>query len=230
MKTLLVFLALGSLAFADPLDVITLTDGTVLRGHVTVLKPGDQVEMVLLDQRTQSIAWNDMIDKVGPSFPCDPAAELHTAAPGKLPLVIDSSEPAQINVNDVPVCASTPCTVYVRPGEDVRVAAINGYSDPCAVDVPVAGIPEHVTLHPVSAGNSKRGVGLLIAGIGMAVAGTATAALAASTAGDTHLGGDTSVIEGIGGGIAAGGVGTIIGGIVLMSRKNTAVIDGALHF
>jgi hypothetical protein len=150
---------------------------------------------------------------------------------------VDSSEPAQLNVGDVPVCAMTPCTVYAQPGSTLHLAAINGYSDPCAVDVPVGITSENVTLHPVSASYHKTGLALLIAGIGMTVAGTAVAAIGASYGNEPHFDGtrvtysdDSTTPEAVGGAIAGAGVGTLVGGIVLLSKKNTAVVDGAFHF
>ena len=75
-------------------DVLTLHDGTVLRGDVTILKPGDHVEIVLLDGRSQNIPWSDVASSAGPSFPAAATPRyaehyLHPSA-GRVPLVIDS--------------------------------------------------------------------------------------------------------------------------------------------
>ena len=75
-------------------DVVTLRDGTVLRGHVTELKPNDHVEIVLLDGRTQSVAWGDLASTRGPSFPAlarkNLAAKYLQPSPGRVPVELDA--------------------------------------------------------------------------------------------------------------------------------------------
>ncbi len=50
-------------------DVIALRDGTILRGRVAEMRPGDHVEIVLLDGRTQTVPWSEIVSSAGPSFP-----------------------------------------------------------------------------------------------------------------------------------------------------------------
>ena len=75
-------------------DVVTLRDGTILRGHVTELRPNDHVEIVLLDGRTQIVQWGDLAASSGPSFPA--AARRNLAqrylqpSPGRVPIELDA--------------------------------------------------------------------------------------------------------------------------------------------
>ncbi len=82
-------------------DVITLRDGTILRGHVTTLKPGVQLELVLLDGRTETIAWSDVLSSVGPSFPeapHRPGEKFLQPAPGRVPVVLEAPRPVAVGV------------------------------------------------------------------------------------------------------------------------------------
>lgn len=49
-------------------DVITLRDGTLLRGHVAELRPTQQVTIVLLSGETRVVAWDQLASTTGPSF------------------------------------------------------------------------------------------------------------------------------------------------------------------
>ena len=75
-------------------DVVTLRDGTILRGHVTLLKPNDHLEIVLLDGRTQSVQWSLIAASVGPSFPAPktrPAERFLKPAPGRARVIVEST-------------------------------------------------------------------------------------------------------------------------------------------
>jgi hypothetical protein len=81
-------------------DVLTLRDGTILRGHVTEMRPGDHVEIVLLDGRSQVVPWAQLAASEGPSFPlvrANPAARFVQPSPGRVPVVVES-ERASITV------------------------------------------------------------------------------------------------------------------------------------
>ncbi len=82
-------------------DVITLRDGTILRGHVTELRPGDHVEIVLLDGRPRTISWNDIGASSGPSFPVhesDRVARWLHPSPGRVPVLLDAPRPIAVGV------------------------------------------------------------------------------------------------------------------------------------
>jgi hypothetical protein len=108
--TIVCLLSFSPVAFAQPApistvdgsDVVTLRDGTILRGHVTELKPGDHVELVLLDGRTQTIQWSEIAASAGPSFPVskpNPAARFLAPAPDRVPVQIASTgKPLTIGV------------------------------------------------------------------------------------------------------------------------------------
>ncbi len=75
-------------------DVIALRDGTILRGRVAEMRPGDHVEIVLLDGRSQTIPWSEIVSRAGPSFP---EARLQLAdrwlkpSPGREPVIVEST-------------------------------------------------------------------------------------------------------------------------------------------
>ena len=50
-------------------DVLSLHDGTLLRGRVAEMHPGQHVTMVLLTGQTREIEWSDLATMAGPSFP-----------------------------------------------------------------------------------------------------------------------------------------------------------------
>ncbi len=97
-------LSFSSVALAQPTvslpmasggeDVVSLRDGTIYRGHVTELKPGDHLEIVLLDGRTQTVQWADIDKSVGPSFPevkRNPAERFLKPAPGRVPVQVETA-------------------------------------------------------------------------------------------------------------------------------------------
>ncbi len=57
----------GSSPGAD--DVITLRDGTLLRGHVAELHPSQHLTIVLLTGETRTLDWADLATATGPAFP-----------------------------------------------------------------------------------------------------------------------------------------------------------------
>jgi hypothetical protein len=242
MKTIIavLMLLLGSAAHASGLDVITLADGTIFRGNVTELKPGDHVVVVLLDGRSQSIAWSDITSSVGPSFPCDPAAEYLTPAPGRVPLEVDSTVPSSIAVargpEMIPVCATTPCTIYVSG--DVALSATGDRIDPCPINVSVPPAGGRVLLHPASLAKRSSGVALLIAGATMSIAGAALAGVGTSFNHEpTYSGGkmgyedNSAPMEAIGGTIAGVGVGALVSGIVLLATNHASSdLQPGIHF
>ena len=73
-------------------DVVVLTDGTMLRGHVAEMKPGEMVTLVLHTGQTRVIAWSQIRSTSGPSFPSENASvEEHddnylAPGPGKVPV------------------------------------------------------------------------------------------------------------------------------------------------
>jgi hypothetical protein len=243
MKTIaMLILLLGSVARAGELDVITLADGTILRGHVTTLKPGDRVELVLLDGRTQAIAWNEMTSSVGPSFPCD--LPYVTPGPGRVALQVDSSVPAHISVSQwpeqVPVCGTTPCTIFVPPGE-VSLSASGAEIDPCPINLTVPQVGGKVTLHPASPRRRSSGVALLIAGTTLGLVGATIAGVGTTMDHEPNFSGtkvsyqdDSVPMEAIGGTIAGFGVGALVSGIVLLATNHASSevssFDGAIHF
>jgi hypothetical protein len=82
-------------------DVVTLRDGTILRGHVTELKPGDHVEIVLLDGRNQTIQWSDIANSAGPSFPevkHKRGEKFLQPTTGRAPIELESLRPVTIGV------------------------------------------------------------------------------------------------------------------------------------
>ncbi|HZS39613.1 MAG TPA: hypothetical protein VFF06_22430 [Polyangia bacterium] len=85
---------LGLAAFED---VIELRDGTILRGRVTELRPGDHVEIVLLDGRSQMVQWGEIVSSVGPSFPQQRrqlADRYLQPSPGREPVIVESTGPS----------------------------------------------------------------------------------------------------------------------------------------
>ena len=102
-------------------DVVTLRDGTILHGHVVELRPGDHVELVLIDGRAQTIAWRDIVSSIGPSFPSQrpSLAQRHLEpAPGRVPVELASRRrPITVGV------------MRMRPllGEDSMTFDDNGY-------------------------------------------------------------------------------------------------------
>jgi hypothetical protein len=248
MKTItMLLLLLGSITFtsvarAGELDVITLADGTILRGHVTQLKPGDHVELVLLDGRTESIAWSEMTSSVGPSFPCD--LPYLNPGPGRVPLQVESPDPLRVSViglvDQVPVCSTTPCTIYVPPGS-VSLSAAGDQTDPCPFNVMVPPNGGRVTLHPASMRKRGTGVALLIAGTALGIGGAAIAGVGSTMTHDPTLPGNKASYEdnstpmyAMGGTLAAAGVGALISGIVLLSTNHASSeltsFDGSIHF
>ncbi len=50
-------------------DVVTLHDGTLLRGRVAELHPNESVTLVLLTGQPREVRWSDVATVAGPSFP-----------------------------------------------------------------------------------------------------------------------------------------------------------------
>jgi hypothetical protein len=93
---------------ASPLDSVALRDGTILRGHVTVMHPQVDLTIALLDGTSRTIAWADIRATDGPAFafaagpapvpppmpPPPPSApvenDLRDPGPGRVPIVLDS--------------------------------------------------------------------------------------------------------------------------------------------
>jgi hypothetical protein len=95
-------------------DVVTLRDGTILRGHVTELKPNDHVELVLLDGRTETVQWVDIAKSEGPAFPLvkhNPAERFLQPSPGRVPLLIESRRPLTVGVLRSPAIGQSSLTI-----------------------------------------------------------------------------------------------------------------------
>jgi hypothetical protein len=254
-KTLVVILVIlcgtAPLAHAarPAIDTLTLSDGTVLRGHATELKPGDHVELVLLDGRVQTVAWNEIVASDGPSFPFDPAAAFLAPGPGRVPLEVDSSVAARIGVHPqpdlggpcIPVCASTPCTLYVAPGDlrlDVSGEGVVAYAT--EVVVPASGA--RISLKPGNAAESAAGTRLIIASIPLTIAGAVLAGVGSTMGHEPSFSGtklsysdNRAPMEGVGGAMVGVGVGALVSGIVLVARSHSGSeslqpLDGQIHF
>jgi hypothetical protein len=236
-------------ASGPSIDTLTLSDGTVLRGHATELKPGDHVELVLLDGRVQTVAWSEIVASDGPSFPFDPVAPFLSPGPGRVPLKIDSSIDARIGVHPQPdlggpcvtVCGTTPCTIYVAPGDlrlDVSGAGVVPYST--EVVVPASGARMH--LSPGNAAENAAGVRLIIASIPLTIAGGVLAGVGSTFGHQPSFSGtkvtyadDRAPMEGIGGAMVGVGVGALVSGIVLVAKGHSGTetmqsLDGQFHF
>lgn len=92
---------------ATPLDSVALRDGTILRGHVTIMRPGTDLTIVLLDGTARTVTWSDVRSTDGPAFafanpstsaltvpPAPPTTPLETdlrdPGPGRVPIVLES--------------------------------------------------------------------------------------------------------------------------------------------
>jgi hypothetical protein len=56
----------GAAPMAD--DVVTLRDGSLLRGRIAELRPGRGLTLVLLTGQARDVAWQDVATTTGPSF------------------------------------------------------------------------------------------------------------------------------------------------------------------
>jgi hypothetical protein len=135
----------GAARAQQAFDAVTLHDGSLLQGHVSEIKPGVQITLVLLDGQARTIAWADIAESRGPSFanpapPPPPQMPVQAGyeaylqpGPGRVPLQIESVGP-QMQVG-VPEATGTgwvgnhvvsitlsrrlcdaPCTLYVPSG------------------------------------------------------------------------------------------------------------------
>jgi hypothetical protein len=123
----LLLLGLPALAQSASEDVITLHDGAILRGHVTVVRPGIEVEIVLLDGRAQIIPCSDIATTAGPSFPVAPpnlAAQFRAPGPNRVPLLVESTGgPLTVGVMRTPSIGETSMTI--DDGSDAARLDIN---------------------------------------------------------------------------------------------------------
>jgi hypothetical protein len=172
-------------------DVIVTTDGSILRGHVSELRPGESAVIVLLDGRTRTLAWSEIARSEGPSFPSTappPEDDLDPLRPGsgRVPLVVESAGKEQdlslvadgIKVNGFGLSISaricqTPCTLYLQPGVYTLLSEGRGLVS-ARTEVSVHSRGGHLRLKAIS--TRGRTIGIVLTSLGGAaiLAGAAT--------------------------------------------------------
>ena len=240
-------------------DVIVTTDGAILRGHVSELRPGKSATIVLLDGRTRTLQWSEIARSEGPSFPdARPAAQPEEddrinplePGPGRVPLAVESAGKQQsislhftgaIRVNGwgltvtARIC-DTPCTMYLPPGSYELLSEADGVvSAVTPVTVPPAGT--RVKLKATSSGLRGGGVALVtIGGVAVLVGALvmAFAPLNADIIDVTSSGGTTHTDNStpllVGGGVTMGvGAAMIIPGAIMLAKAKGGVAEESAY-
>ena len=235
----------------SPEDTIVLRDGTVLRGHVAEMRPGEMVTIVLLTGQSRVIAWEQIARSFGPSFPGSEPQPGNVQAqdedykhpgPGKVPVRVQSSTERQLDVGIVEGAISagyialvygqrvclTPCTVFVRPGEVTLHTGGEGLVPVnTSLQVPPGGLD--LKFKPASRWGRAGGIMLISLGGALVVAGGTMMGLAAMDTtfnldGTTSTSMNTGLMAG-GGGVLAGGIGLVVGGIVLVVKNRGGLVE-----
>jgi hypothetical protein len=257
LSRILVCLALFSLPLAARAapneDVIITTDGAILRGHVSELRPGKSATIVLLDGRTRTLTWSEIAKSEGPSFPESKRAAAQEAedehinplapGPGRVPLLVESAgkqqsislhfaDAIQINGWGLSVTAricDTPCTMYLPPGPYVLQSEAEGV---VAARTPVTVSPSggHVKLKATSSGLRTGGVLLVAFGSAAVLGGALTMAMSPlMTVATTTVSGQqtydgTPLV--VGGGITMGvGAAMIIPGAIMLAKSKGGLTE-----
>jgi hypothetical protein len=231
-------------------DVIVTTDGSILRGHVSELRPGKSATIVLLDGRTRTLAWNEIARSDGPSFPSaapPPADDLDPLrpGPGRVPLVVESAGKAQdlslvadgIKVNGFGLSLSarvcrTPCTLYLQPGLYTLLSEGGGLVS-ARTEVNVGARGGRLRLKAVSSSGRVAGIVLTSLGAAAILAGASTMLVVPFdediVTTDISIGEQASFDPRplyIGGGIAMGvGAAMIVTGAVLIAKAKGGAQD-----
>ncbi len=221
-------------------DVVVLNDGTMLRGHVAEMKPGEMVTLVLHTGQTRVIAWSQIRSTSGPSFPSESATvderddNYLAPGPGKVPVRVESTGKRQdVGVVEGAISAGylsigygrevcrTPCTMYVRPGElTLHTSGPGLVAHNEALSIPPGGLA--VRVRAASAWGRFGGVMLISLGAAAILTGAIMMGLApvmSSTNGD-----DTNTLIGGGATLGAGALLTS-GGIVLLVKNRSGVAE-----
>jgi len=226
-------------------DVIITTDGAILRGHVSELRPGKSATIVLLDGRTRTLSWSEIAKSEGPSFPdAKPAATEEDdrinplePGPGRVPLVVESAGAQQsislhfagairINGWGVSVTAricDTPCTMYLAPGAYVLQSEADGVVA-ARTPVTVSSTGARVKLKAPSSGVRAGGVALIAVGSAAILAGAMTMAMQPifGTVTDYTTTGEPTTYN------TSTGANLIIGGGITMGAGAAMIIPGAI--
>lgn len=235
-------------------DVIITTDGVILRGHVSELRPGKSATIVLLDGRTRTLSWAEIAKSEGPSFPdARPAAAEEDdrinplePGPGRAPLYVESAGKQQsislhfagairINGWGVSVTAricDTPCTMYLPPGAYVLQSEADGVVA-ARTPVTVSTTGARVKLKAPSSAVRGGGVALIAVGSAAILAGAMTMAMEpifgtvtdyTATGATYNTSGGANMI--VGGGITMGvGAAMIIPGAIMIAKTKGGVAD-----
>ncbi|MGZ3427648.1 MAG: hypothetical protein ACXVCV_13415 [Polyangia bacterium] len=231
-------------------DVIVTTDGAILRGHVSELRPGKSATIVLLDGRTRTLQWGEIAKSEGPSFPREHAAretkeeeplDLMQPGPGRAALTVESAGKQQrirlhvdsgVRINgfgysvSAEVCR-TPCRVYLPPAtygiESVGEGVTSAFT---IVDVGPGGA--HVKLKAASSRVHGAGLALVLVGSLTAAAGGIVMAVAPLTSSVSSALGEPSSQDNmlLGGGITLGaGLAMLIPGAVMMGVSKGGAVE-----
>jgi hypothetical protein len=240
-------------------DVIITTDGAILRGHVSELRPGKSATIVLLDGRTRTLSWSEIAKSEGPSFPeARPAATEEDdrinplePGPGRVPLVVESAGRQQsislhfagairINGWGVSVTAricDTPCTMYLPPGGYVLQSEADGVVA-ARTPVTVSTTGGRVKLKAPPSGVRAGGVALVAIGSAAILAGAMTMAMEPifgtvtdySAPGDSTYNTTSGANMIVGGGITMGlGAAMIVPGAIMIAKTKGGIAEESAY-
>lgn len=227
--------ARAQLAIRSSSDVITLKDGTSLRGTITEIASGDHVLLLLSDSQTARVRWDAIAKAERDGTPIDLAAlRAPTTANPTTPVIaekpvpkvtvhVESTRPVELQLNEETsldwkvVCAS-PCDVELPIGRLYRIDAPGvRRSKPFTL----RGVPGGTQLLDVDAGSSAgHTVGMVFTSIGSPIVLIGGIVVA------VHLGnGNTDSVQGSA--IATGvGLAFFVPGLYLtISNDGTTVVQ-----